>query len=49
MTSISQPEEDISKESPGEPAPDPVADHDAVTDITSDDPTPESFPTDVAD
>jgi hypothetical protein len=50
MTSIPQPEdEDISEESPGEPVPAAPADDDTVTEITSDDPTPESFPTDVAD
>jgi hypothetical protein len=49
MTSAQEPEEDIAEESPGEPVPDATSDDDAVADITSDDPTPESFPTDVAD
>jgi hypothetical protein len=49
MTSAQQPEEDISEESPGEPVPDTTSDDDTVIDITSDDPTPEIFPTDVAE
>jgi hypothetical protein len=50
MTSAQEPEEeDIAEESPGEPVPDTTSVDDAVTDITSDNPTPKSFPTDVAD